>query len=609
MPQPPYATSGLNAVTASTGASPAPSDNLKIWRMYEFARPFRWQLFLALLCLLIATGLGLTFPNYLSKMLAAAGKFNDIKILNQVLKLMFAALLAQAIFKYGETYLLSYVGERILLNLRTKLYNHLQNLSLEFFARQQVGELLSRLSSDILHLRNVLTTHIGGLISQSLMLLGSLVIMFRINARLTLFLLTIVPPVALLSSYFSKRIKHNSRQVQDQLAMASVVAEEGLRGVLLVKSFGRERYQGERYVQAVSGAFQAAMRVVRNHAIFQSSMNCLGFAALGGAIWYGGIEVLAKRLTVEAITGFVVYGFYITGSVQAISSLVTQAIASFGGVRRVFELLDLSSSVQDAPGAFELASCQGNLSFQGVTFAYEPGIPVIHDLTLDIRSGEVLAIVGPSGAGKSTLINLTARFYDPTEGSVLLDGHDLRTLTQASIRSHLAIVPQDTMLFGATIRENLRFGRLDATEKEMVEAAKDANAHDFIMELPNQYDHLLGERGITLSGGQRQRLAIARAILKDPKILLLDEATSALDNESEGLVQESLNRLMKQNRTTLIIAHRLSTLKVANRIAVIDRGRLVELGTHENLLKLDGLYARLYSMQFRTTDQEGLGIS
>jgi subfamily B ATP-binding cassette protein MsbA len=276
---------------------------------------------------------------------------------------------------------------------------------------------------------------------------------------------------------------------------------------------------------------------------------------------------------------------------------------ALGGVQRVFELLDTAPTVQDTPGAKALAACQGSIAFDGVSFSYDGEAQVLQDISLDVHAGEILALVGPSGAGKSTLFNLIPRFYDPTAGGVRLDGQDLRTLTQESLRAQMAIVPQETILFGGTIRENILYGRLDATQAEMTAAARAANAHDFIMGFPKGYETLVGERGMNLSGGQRQRIAIARAILKDPRILLLDEATSSLDNESEELVQEALNRLM-QGRTTVIIAHRLSTIKVAHRIAVLEAGFLIELGTHEQLMKDNGLYARLYTMQFRHPEEE-----
>jgi subfamily B ATP-binding cassette protein MsbA len=303
------------------------------------------------------------------------------------------------------------------------------------------------------------------------------------------------------------------------------------------------------------------------------------------------------------ITGFLMYGISIAASLGGMAGLYAQLRSAIGGVQRVFEILDTTPAVQDEPNATLMPPANGHIRFENVSFNYDGETPVLQNVSLDVQAGEILALVGPSGAGKSTIFNLIPRFYDPTEGQICLDGHDLRSVTQHSLREQIGIVPQETILFGGTIRENILYGRLDASEEEMMDAARAANAHEFIMAFPKQYETLVGERGMNLSGGQRQRIAIARAILKDPAILLLDEATSSLDNESEGLVQEALERLM-QNRTTVIVAHRLSTIKVAHRIAVLESGRIVELGTHAELLERNGLYARLYSMQFRDPEEE-----
>ncbi|HEU5101468.1 MAG TPA: ATP-binding cassette domain-containing protein, partial [Roseiflexaceae bacterium] len=318
-------------------------------------------------------------------------------------------------------------------------------------------------------------------------------------------------------------------------------------------------------------------------------------------------EVIAGRLTVALISGFLIYGIAIAASLGGLAGLYAQLRAAIGGVQRVFELLDTQPTVQDAPGAKALPASQGRITFQNVSFSYEASAPVLRDVSLELRAGEILALVGPSGAGKSTMLNMIPRFYDPTSGSIQLDGIDLRDITQASLRDQLAIVPQDTMLFGGSIRDNILYGRLDAGEAELLAAARAANAHDFITAFPQGYDTVVGERGAKLSGGQRQRIAIARAILKDPRVLLLDEATSALDNQSERLVQEALNRLMR-GRTTLIIAHRLSTIKMAHRIAIMQEGRISELGTHEQLIEQNGLYARLYAMQFRDQEEPLVGL-
>jgi ATP-binding cassette, subfamily B, bacterial MsbA len=434
-------------------------------------------------------------------------------------------------------------------------------------------------------------------------LVGSIVIVLTLNARLTLFIVALVPVLLLVAFLFGGRIQKGSTRVQDQLADSTVVAEEGLQGIRVVKSFGREAYETQRYDSAMDKTFKASLQMAVYNSAFGSIMMFLGFGSIAAVMWYGGREVIAGRLTLALITGFLMYFITIAASLGGLAGMYGQLRAAMGGVQRVFEIIDTKPSVQDEPAAVSLPVSEGRIVFQDVSFSYENNVHVIQGVSLDIQPGEILALVGPSGAGKSTIFNLIPRFYDPTTGSIRIDGHDLRSLTQESLRAQMAIVPQESLLFGGTIRENILYGRLDASEAEMISAAKSANAHDFIMEFQKQYDTLVGERGTKLSGGQRQRISIARAILKDPRILLLDEATSSLDNESEGLVQEALNRLM-QNRTTVIIAHRLSTIKVAHRIAVLDNGRIIELGTHQELMQRNGMYARLYSMQFRDPEEE-----
>ena len=572
-------------------------------RLFGYLQPYRWRMALAILALLFTSGLGLAFPLVIVRLLESVTQAKSYGSLNGLALLLVGLFLVQAAFAFVQSYLLTYIGERIVYDLRTSLYNHLQQLSLDFYAVRRVGEIVSRLSSDVTQMRTMLTTNITQLLSQIVTLIGAIVIVLTLNANLTLFILALIPVVVLVAFVFGGRIQKASTGVQDRLADATVVAEEGLQGVRVVKSFGRETYETQRYQAAMEKTFQSALRMAVYNSMFSSVMLFLGFGSVAALIWYGGREVIAGRLTLALISGFLIYGITIAASLGGLGNLYAQLRAAIGGVQRVFELLDTKVSVQDAPNAIVLPASQGRIAFHDVSFSYEDSAPVLQDVSLELRAGEILALVGLSGAGKSTMLNMIPRFYDPTSGSIQIDGHDLRAITQASLRDQLAIVPQDTMLFGGTIRENILYGRLDAGDADMRAAAQAANAHDFIMRFPLQYETVVGEHGAKLSGGQRQRIAIARAILKDPRILLLDEATSALDNESEGLVQEALNRLM-HNRTTLIIAHRLSTIKLAHRIAVMQDGRISELGTHDELLERNGLYARLYAMQFRETEEQ-----
>lgn len=567
-------------------------------RLIGYLGPYKARMALAIVALIGSAALSLVFPWVVGQVVNSVLTQRNLDLLNQITIGLLVVFVFRSLTSLIENYNLNYIGERIVVDLRQQLYNHLQKLSLGFFVQRRVGELVSRMSSDVTALRSVLTNNVNVVIQQSLTMVGSVALMLALNWRLSLFILVLTPIIIGIAAAFSFWLQRTSTRIQDELAGATVVSEEVLQNIREVKSFVREDYEIKRYESAIGRAFDAALLLRRIRSVLGPLIAFLGFGALALILWFGGREVIESRLLVGDLITFLILGGTVAGALGSFIGLYSSVQEAIGSTKRVFQILDTEPDIADLPDAQVLTRAEGRITFEGVHFSYDERQEVLHDLSLDIAPGEIVALVGPSGAGKSTIFNLIPRFYDPTEGAVRVDGHDLRELTQASLREQIGIVPQETLLFGGTIKENIRYGKLNATDAELIDAAKAANAHDFIMELPDQYETIVGERGIRLSGGQRQRVAIARAILKNPRILLLDEATSSLDSESEHLVQEALARLM-QNRTTVIIAHRLSTIKVADRIAVLDKGNLIELGTHEELMALDGLYAKLYSMQFR----------
>jgi ATP-binding cassette, subfamily B, bacterial MsbA len=569
-------------------------------RLFAFVRPYRLHLAVALAAIVVGSLLGLAGPYTLQFLIDAVFRQNDAELLNRITLVLVGIFALQSLFYFVRSYLLSFVGERVMADLRLKLFAHLERLPLSFFNARRTGELVSRLTNDVGTVRGVVTSDISTALSQTLTFAGALVLIVVTDWRLTLFMFALVPFVVLIGLVFGRRLRKLSGAVQDQLAVATTVLEESIGGIRVVQSFTREPYEWTRYRDSIEHTVALALQRIRLSALFGPLISFLGFSAVASIFWFGGQEVLAGRLTAGQLFMFLILTMTIAGSLAQFSGLWTGLQEALGATRRLFEILDTRADIADAPGAGPLPPVEGRITFERVSFAYADNhqAPILHGLSLDVPPGQVLALVGPSGAGKTTLVNLIPRFFDPLEGRICIDGHDLRGVQLESLRAQIGLVPQETLLFGGTVRENILYGRLDATEAELIEAATAANAHDFIQQLPQGYDTVVGERGVRLSGGQRQRVAIARALLKNPRVLLLDEATSSLDSESEGLVQEALERLMR-GRTALVIAHRLSTIQNADRIAVLDKGQMVEVGTHAELLARDGLYARLYHMQFR----------
>ena len=550
----------------------------------------------AIVALLIGTAAGLLLPLVIGGLVSEVVDAGDAGALDQLILMMVALSVVLAVAAFAQTWTLGVIGERIVARLRAQVFDRLVSLELDFYVRRRVGELISRLSSDVTQVRTMLTQTLASLLSSTLGLIGSIVILFLLSPTLLFIILALAPALVIVAVVFSRPLRRLSTRVQDAIAASTTTAEEALSGIRVVKSFGREDWERHRYGQDLRDVVGTATRLVTWRGLFGAMMTFLGFGALIVILWYTGRQVIEGALSLGALTSFLLYGVAIGTSLSSIAGLYGQFQEGAGAVARVFEIIDERPTLREDPAAIELDPVAGRITFERVSFGYDPERPVLRDIDLEITPGEVLAIVGPSGAGKTTICNLIPRLWDVTAGRVLIDGLDVRELRLRSLRTAVSLVPQDAAIFGGSVGENIRYGRLDASHDDVVGAARAANAHDFVEVLPLGYETIVGDRGTRLSGGQRQRVAIARAILKDAPILILDEATSSLDSASERLVQEALGRLT-EGRTTIVVAHRLSTIRDAHRIAVLDDGYLLELGTHEELLVKDGLYAHLWRLQ------------
>jgi subfamily B ATP-binding cassette protein MsbA len=562
-------------------------------------RPYRVQIALAAVALLVSAGITLAFPLVVRYLLDAAFVRANAPALNRIALILAGLFAAQGLLNFGQVWVLTAAAERIVAKLRDDLFAHLIRLSPGFFTERRSGELTSRLATDVTLLQSVMTYQATELSRQVLFLLGGVVMLTLTHPQLTITTLAVVPVIVGTAWLFGRALKKASTGVQDRVADAMGSADEAFAQIRTVQSFTREVVEARRFSTQLRDVVIAAVRRAKIRGAF---FGVITFCAFGGVVivlWQGGRLVLARELTPGALVEFLFYAFFVAAAVGSLASLFGNYQEAVGAAHRVFELLATTPTVVDPVTPVALPRpVRGDVRFEHVTFAYGPELPtVLHDVTFHIAPGEVVALVGPSGAGKTTVASLITRFWDVPNGTVTLDGIDVRRLSLLDLRGAVGLVPQDPALFSGTVRDNIAYARPDASDHDVIAAARAAHAWEFIERLPDRLETRVGERGVKLSGGQRQRIAIARVFLKDPAVVVLDEATSSLDSESERLVNSAMEHLLT-GRSTLIIAHRLSTVRRADRLLVLDGGRIVEEGSHAELLAGQGVYARLYRVQY-----------
>ena len=572
-------------------------EGVSIGRILLLSRSEWGRLAVGALFLLIGSAASLAYPQAIRVLLDDALIQREPSAIDRAAMIMGVVVAIQALATGIRYVLFTTAGERIVTQLRKDLFARLLEQEIAFFDARRTGELQSRLASDTTVLQNAVSVNISMALRNLATIVGGIALLFITSPLLGGIMVCVVPPVALAAVYWGRRLRRLAREAQDALAGAAAVAEETLGGIRTVRSFVAEQAEAARYGVAIEGAFQLQAQRIRLAATFMACVSAAGFAVATLVLWYGGRLVIEGAMSVGGLTSFLVYTMLVAFSMGALTDLWADLTKASGAAERVFELLDREPSMVPRGGA-QPAGLEGAIAFEEVRFAYptRPDAVVLDGLELAVSPGEIIALVGPSGAGKSTIASLVARLYDPSGGRVLVDGRDLRELDPEWLRRHVGTVAQEPILFSTSIADNIRYARPGASDEDVIAAAKVANAHEFVTRFPDGYRTSVGERGVQLSGGQKQRIAIARAVLKDPRILVLDEATSALDAESEHLVKEALDRLMK-GRTTLVIAHRLSTVRDADRVVVIDRGTIVQSGDHQTLMEEDGLYRRLVERQ------------
>lgn len=588
---------------------PLTKENLKKGvRIFQYVMPYKTKFLVGLFFLILSSSTFMVFPLLTGKLIDSATGKGEMNLFGIALDInllalgLFGVILLQGFFSFFRIYFFAQVSENAVADVRRSLFRKFMTLPIHFYEKRRVGEITSRITSDVGQLQDTLSITIAELFRQLVTLVGGVVFIMYMSVKLSLFMLGTFPFIIVLAMVFGKRIKKLSRSTQDELAKTNVIVEETLQAINVVKAFTNEFFEIKRYNAALNKTVRTALQASYYRGAFVSFIIIGIFGGIIAIIWYGATLVQNGELTMGELTSFILYTTFIGASVGGLGDLYGKLQVSLGASERVLEILDETHEpVQDTQ---ELTTTgkrfQGNIAYKNVAFAYPTrlDVPVLKNINFEIKSGEKIALVGPSGAGKSTIVQLLMKFYELQNGSISIDGQNINGYNLSELRHNIGIVHQETLLFGGSIRENIAYGRPEATQEEVLEAARKANAYQFISSFPEGFDTVVGERGIKLSGGQRQRIAIARAILKDPAILVLDEATSSLDSESEKLVQDAMDELMK-GRTSIIIAHRLSTIRKADKILVIDGGQIAEEGSHEALSEDNGIYANLLKLQLQ----------
>lgn len=571
------------------------------FRALKYIKPY-WKRGLAAgICTIIAAGGTAYLPFVIKDMVDQVLSEKNTTMLNWIVLSIIVVFVIRGIAYYGQSYLMNYVGQRVIIDIRKAVFEKLQRLSMSFYDKHKTGTIMSYVTNDVSALQSAMVDNVVEMITETVILVASIVMMIYLDWKLFLVTFATFPVVLFFIDSFGKRIRKSGSRIQEAAADITSVLQEVASSPRVIKSFVREGYEVDRFDKENMNNFRANMKYAQLSSTLTPTIEFVAAVGVSIILWYGGNSVINGSITAGSLVAFLTYAVNISNPIKRLSRVIGNIQKALAAAQRVFDVLDLPEDIKNAPDAKALPKVKGDVRFNDVSFAYNENEEVLSHVSFEVKPGEMIAFVGPSGAGKSTVASLLPRFYDATNGSITIDGQDIRKVTLDSLREQVGIVPQETVLFNGSVYDNILYGRLDATREEVEAAAKAANAHEFIMQLPDGYETMLGDRGMNISGGQRQRISIARAILKNPQILILDEATSALDTESERVVQEALDRLMV-GRTSFVIAHRLSTIKNADKIMVLEKGQLIEQGNHDELMAMDGLYAHLYKIQYRSKE-------